>query len=144
MKIIPYEDRYRDDLIFMVLEAKDALGRIPRLNEDLLDVKGNYLNKGDMFWLAISEEDRVIGAVGYSSIDGTDEVWLHRFYVKASLKHRGIGIKLYTHAEDYIKSRNKSCIRIHMGGKGYEGSHRFYRRFGYRYDGDTEHMRKDL
>ena len=37
--IIPYDEKYRDDMIFMVLEAKDALGRIPRLNEDLLDVQ---------------------------------------------------------------------------------------------------------
>lgn len=34
MKIIPYEARFRDDMIFMVLQAKDALGRVPRLNED--------------------------------------------------------------------------------------------------------------
>ncbi len=29
LKIIAYEDRYRDDLIFMILEAKNALGRVP-------------------------------------------------------------------------------------------------------------------
>ena len=29
MEIKLYEDRYRDDMIFMVLQAKDALGRIP-------------------------------------------------------------------------------------------------------------------
>lgn len=39
MEIKLYEDKYRDDMIFMVLQAKDALGRIPRLNEDLLDIK---------------------------------------------------------------------------------------------------------
>ena len=36
MKIIPFEESYRDDLIFMILQAKDALGRKPGLNEDLL------------------------------------------------------------------------------------------------------------
>ena len=39
MKIIPFEESYRDDLIFMILQAKDALGRKPGLNEDLLDIK---------------------------------------------------------------------------------------------------------
>ena len=29
MKIIKFEDKYRDDMIFMVLSAKNALGRIP-------------------------------------------------------------------------------------------------------------------
>ena len=42
MKIIPYQDKYRDDLIFMILEAKNALGKVPGLNEDLLDIKKNY------------------------------------------------------------------------------------------------------
>ncbi len=36
--VIPYDEKYRDDMIFMVLEAKDALGRVPGLNEDLLDI----------------------------------------------------------------------------------------------------------
>ncbi len=42
MKIIPYQDKYRDDLIFMILEAKNALGRVPGFNEDLLDIQKNY------------------------------------------------------------------------------------------------------
>ena len=29
MKIIEYEDKYRDDMISMVLDAKDALGQVP-------------------------------------------------------------------------------------------------------------------
>lgn len=31
MKIIEYKGNYRDDLIFMVLEAKNALGEFPAL-----------------------------------------------------------------------------------------------------------------
>ncbi len=31
-------------LIFMVLEAKNALNRIPTLNDDLLDIDGHYFN----------------------------------------------------------------------------------------------------
>lgn len=41
MKIIKFENKYRDDLIFMILEAKNALGRIPGLNEDLLDIQNH-------------------------------------------------------------------------------------------------------
>ena len=36
MKIIAYEEKYRDDMIFMVLQAKDALGRIPGPAADIL------------------------------------------------------------------------------------------------------------
>lgn len=61
LKIIAYENRHRDDLFFMILEAKNALGRVPRMNSDLLDIKKNYMENGDMFWLAVDEHDRVIG-----------------------------------------------------------------------------------
>lgn len=29
MKIITFENQYRDDLIYMILDAKNALGRVP-------------------------------------------------------------------------------------------------------------------
>ena len=49
MIIKEYEESYRDDLIFMILSAKDALGRKPGINEDLLHIKENYFNKGAIF-----------------------------------------------------------------------------------------------
>ena len=78
MKIIPYDSKYRDDMIFMVLQAKDVLGRVPRINDDLLNVETVYLAAGDMFWLAIDDSDRVVGCVGYSSVSGTSDAVLHR------------------------------------------------------------------
>ncbi len=36
------------------------------------------LAKGDLFWIAVDEQDRVIGSVGYNSIPDTSEIWLHR------------------------------------------------------------------
>ncbi len=99
MIIKPYEERYRDDLIFMVLQAKDALGRIPRINEDLLHIKERYFDRGDLFWIAIDDDDRVIGSIGYSKIPNSTEAFLHRLYVKASEKRRGIGSALLETAE---------------------------------------------
>ena len=86
MEIKLYEDRYRDDMIFMVLQAKDALGRIPSINEDLLDIKKNYFDRGDMVWIAADDNDRVIGCGGYLRIEGTNEAFIHRLYIKASVR----------------------------------------------------------
>lgn len=36
-------------MIFMVLEAKNALGRVQKLNEDLLDIRKSYFEKSDAF-----------------------------------------------------------------------------------------------
>ena len=141
--VIPYEERYRDDMIFMVLEAKDALGRVPRLNEDLLDIRRHYLDAGDMFWLAVDANDRVIGCIGYRSIPGTTEVRLHRLYVKAARKRQGIGTCLLRTAEQYLRQQGKTAAHVHLGGKEYFASRCFYPKHGYREYG-TDMMKKEL
>ena len=130
--IIPYDEKYRDDMIFMVLEAKDALGRVPRLNDDLLNVQKNYIDSGDMFWLAIDEHDRVIGCIGYNSIPGTTEVKLHRLYIKAARKRQGIGTRLLHTVELYLREQGKTAAHVHLGGKEYFESRSFYPKHGYK------------
>ena len=129
--IIPYDEKYRDDMIFMVLEAKDALGRVPRLNKDLLDVQRNYIDTGDMFWLAIDENDRVIGCIGYNSIPSTTEVKLHRLYIKAARKRQGIGTRLLHTVERHLRENGKTAAHVHLGGKEYFESRSFYPKHGY-------------
>ena len=141
--IIPYDEKYRDDMIFMVLEAKDALGRIPRLNEDLLDIQKNYLDTGDMFWLAIDESDRVIGCVGYNAIPNTSEVRLHRLYIKAVRKHQGIGTRLLQTVEQHLRGQGKTAAHVHLGGKEYFESRSFYPKYGYR-EYAPDMMKKEL
>lgn len=143
MRIIPYDETYRDDMIFMVLQAKDALGRIPRLNADLLDIRGSYLDKGDMFWLALDEHDRVIGCIGYNSMENSTEAMLHRLYVKASRKRQGIGTALLKTAETYIKAQGKTAVHVHLGGKEYFESYSFYPKHGYR-EYAPRYLKKDL
>ena len=109
-QIIPYQRKYRDDVIFCILSAKDALNRVPDLNEDLLDIQANYFDKGDMFWIALDHADRVIGTIGTNTISKTD-MWLKRLFIKPEMKRQGIGSALLTIAEEYAKS--KGIISIH-------------------------------
>lgn len=133
MKIIQFEPRYRDDLIFMILEAKNALGRVPGLNEDLLDIEKHYFAKGDLFWIAVDEQNRVIGSVGCNSISDSSEIWLHRLFVKADRKHQGIGTKLLATAETYAKEHDKPAVYVHLGQpkEQWVESYRFYPKHGY-------------
>jgi len=108
-KIIPFQNTYRDDMIFCLLSAKDALGRIPRINEDLFDIEKNYFDKDDMFWIAVDDHNRVIGMLG-TNTTSSSEMWLKRFYVKPSLKRNGIGSALLATLEDYAKSKNVSTL----------------------------------
>ncbi len=140
-----YEESYRDDLIFMVLQAKDALGRKPRINDDLLDIQSNYFNRGDMFWIAVDEADRVIGCIGYSKIKGTTEAYLHRLYVKASEKRKGIGTALLQTAEDEMRKQGISVSHIHLGcpKEQWFESYSFYPKHGY-CEYQPRYMRKNL
>ena len=142
MKIIEYQEKYRDDMIFMVLEAKNALGRVPRLNDDLLDVQSNYFLSGDMFWLAIDNNDRVIGCIGYNKY-ADDTAKLHRLYVKYNLKRQGIGSELLKVAEQHIKSVGYRYSVVHLGGKEYFESKQFYPKHGY-IEFEPNYLRKEL
>ena len=145
MIIKPYEEIYRDDLIFMVLQAKDALGRKPTINPDLLDIQGNYFARGDHFWIAVNEEDRVIGCIGYSRTDDPREAFLHRLYVKASEKHKGIGTRLLQTAETEMRKQGIAVSLVHMGSprEQWFESYAFYPKHGYR-EYMPRYMRKAL
>lgn len=145
MEIIEYDDRYRDDMIFMVLQAKDALGRKPSINSDLLDIRKSYIERGDMFWLAIDEHDRVVGCIGYSRIPDTAEAFLHRLYVKAAEKRKGIGTALLRTAEQEMHRRGIAVSKVHLGSpkEQWFASYCFYPKHGYE-EYEPRYMRKKL
>lgn len=129
MKIKLFEPKYRDDLIFMILEAKNALGRIPHLNEDLLDIDDNYFSTGNMFWIAIDDNDRVIGSIG-TKIISKNEMWLKRLYVKSTMKKQGIGNMLYIKAEEF--AAHKGIVTIYTRfASDYIEAQKFYPSIGF-------------
>ena len=141
MKIILFEEKYRDDMIFMVLSAKNAIGRIPRLNMDMLDIKSNYFDKGQPYWIAIDEFDRVIGCIG-TKTDEVGNLFLSHLYIKYDLKRHGIGSKLLEIAETSAKERGYKEIHVHLG-KDYLESHIFYPKHGYKQYKDL-YLKKEL
>ncbi|MEF2920767.1 MAG: GNAT family N-acetyltransferase [Acutalibacteraceae bacterium] len=145
MIIKPYEEKYRDDLIFMVLQAKDALGRKPTINEDLLDIRTNYFERGDMFWVAVDEDDRVIGCVGYSKTENLSKAFLHRLFVKASKKRSGIGTAILKTAEEYMRNKGITVSLVHLGEpkEQWFESYSFYPKHGYR-EFEPRYMKKNL
>ena len=133
MIIKPYEEAYKDDLIFMILQAKDALGRKPAINHDLWDIQANYFDRGDLFWIAIDDNDRVIGSIGYSTTENPSEAFLHRLFVKASEKRKGIGTALLQTAEQAMKERGIRTSLVHLGTpkEQWLASYLFYPQHGY-------------
>ncbi len=143
--IRPYTEQDRDDMIFMVLQAKDALGRVPRLNDDLLTVQTSYFDQGGAFWVAVDENGRVVGCVGYNTIPGTTEAKLHRLYVKPALKRQGIGTALLRTAEDAMRKKGITAVHVHLGApkEQWFESYAFYPKHGY-VEQNPRFMKKDL
>lgn len=142
MNIVRFEPSRRDDLIFMVLTAKNALGRVPRLNEDLLDIEQNYFARGDGFWIALDEHDRVCGCVGTCTA-GSEELWLKRLYVRPDLKRRGIGTQLLQTAETFARSRG--IVRLYTRfNADYREAPLFYTANGFRATDTPYEMVKTL
>ena len=144
-RIVPFQEKYRDDVIFCILCAKDALGRVPNLNEDLLDIQANYFDKDDMFWVALNEADRVIGMIGTNTISDVD-MWLKRLFIKPEIKRQGMGSALLIAAEKYAKLKDIKFIHTRFADDFAEAFH-FYRAKGFveseRSDG-FRHFVKDI
>lgn len=145
MIIKPYEEKYKEDLLAMVWQAKEALGRTPSINPDLYDIKSNYFDKGTAFWVAIDDNDGVVGCIGYSLTDNPNEAFLHRLYVKASEKRKGIGIVLLKTAEVEMKQKGISVALVHLGEpkEQWFESYHFYPKHGYQ-EYAPRYMRKEL
>ena len=125
-RIIPFQKEYRDDTIFCFLLAKEAIsvGHPPGINEDLFDIQKNYFDKGDMFWIALDHNDRVIGMIGTNTISVSD-MWLKRLFIKPTHKRNGLGSALLATAEEYAKA--KGVVTIHTRfAKWYSEASVFY------------------
>ena len=108
-RIIPFENEYRDDTIYCFLLAKGSLGKVPRLNDDMLDIPKSYFDKGDMFWIAINDDDRVIGMIGTNTISES-EIWLKRLFIMPEMRRNGLGSALLYVLEKYAKSKGVSTL----------------------------------
>jgi len=108
-----------------MLLAKEALGNLPpKFNEDLLDIQSNYFDKGDMFWVALDEANRVIGMIGTNTVSETD-MWLKRLFIKPTWKRQGLGSALFAVAEEYAKSKGIANIHTRFA-KFYSEAAAFY------------------
>ena len=81
----------------------------------------------------LHENDRVIGCGGYSRIEGTNEAFIHRLYVKASKKRMGIGSAILNTIEAGMRGNGITTARIHLGTpqEQWFESYSFYPKHGY-------------
>ena len=118
IKINKFINRYQNDVKSMVfnglmdtaknhnsnvkLAIKNYLNR--SLNEDLGSIYTHYNNNG-VFYVALNEEDEVVGSLGAEYVDG-NKFRLKRLSVKIDFRNNGIAKKLLHKVEKWVLDKN--------------------------------------
>ena len=118
IKIIKFINKYQNEVKSMVfnglmdtaknhnsnvkLAIKNYLNR--SLNEDLGSIYTHYNNTG-VFYVALSEEDEVVGSLGAEYVDG-NKFRLKRLSVKIGFRNNGIAKKLLHKVEKWVLEKN--------------------------------------
>ena len=118
IKIIKFINKYQNEVKSMVfnglmdtaknhnsnvkLAIKNYLNR--SLNEDLGSIYTHYNNNG-VFYVALTEEDEVVGSLGAEYVDG-NKFRLKRLSVKIGFRNNGIAKKLLHKVEKWVLDKN--------------------------------------
>ena len=118
IKIIKFINNYQNEVKSMVfnglmdtaknhnsnvkLAIKNYLNR--SLNEDLGSIYAHYNNNG-VFYVALNEEDEVVGSLGAEYVDG-NKFRLKRLSVKIGFRNNGIAKKLLHKVEKWVLEKN--------------------------------------
>lgn len=134
MNIVPYEDKYKDQTINLILSIQQCEFNIEATIEerpDLQDIQKFYLEPSNCnFWLALYN-DKVIGTISISHINGK-QMALQNMYVHKDFR----GLK-YETARKMLKgtidfAKKRDIKEIYLGtAADFFAAHKFYERNGF-------------
>lgn len=130
-----YEDRYKKEVIDLILHVQNdeyGVGISTEEQPDILDIQSSYINDGGNFWIALNDNDEVVGSIGLQK--KTNEVAvLKKFFVYKEYRGKefGIGISLYQALIDFAKQQGVSKIILDTPSKATR-SHGFYKKVGFK------------
>ncbi len=134
-RIVPYEIGYLDGVIAMVKAVHVEYAftwEADGYHSDLYDVEGHYIDPGGMFWVVL-DGARVVGCAGVT-LHG-DHCELHRMYLAADCRGRGLGRRLLDVTMEF--GRSKGCERmVAWSDVKLTLAHRLYRRSGFVQEGE--------
>lgn len=92
MKIITYQEKYRNQIIALILYLQNYENKVDLSLEeqpDMSDIENYYRKMGGEFWLAVSDEDDVVGTLGL--MRKSDTAILKKFFVQPKFRGKEIG-----------------------------------------------------
>ncbi len=128
-KIIPFENKYKNKVIDLIISIQTQEFGIPisiKDQPDLERISSFYQQDNGQFWIAINEFDEVVGTLGLIDISHS-HVALRKMFVAEKFRGKSIGVakKLLETAINWCKAKNVS--KIYLGTtSSYLAAHRFY------------------
>ena len=132
MQIITYQEKYRQQIIDLILDIQNNEAKINLSLEeqpDLLDIPSCYEKDGGEFWLAV-EGDTVIGTLALMN-KGNGNAVLKKGFVRADYRKQGILGKLYATLQEFAKEHDLTTFVFDTPSVA-TNCHSFFEKRGYR------------
>lgn len=133
MKILQYDDSFKDEVIAPILDIQNneaginlSLAEQP----DLSDITGAYMAGGGNFWVAVDAGGQVIGTLALMML-GDGWAVLKKFFVRSDYRSHGVGLALYEVLLDHASRHRVRHIILDTPSVAVK-SHAFYERAGFR------------
>ncbi len=132
MEIFPFEEKYKSEVIDLILSIQNGEANINLPIEeqpDLNCITKAYINKDGNFWLAL-ENEQVIGSIGLMKVDKDWSV-LKKFFVRQDYRSKKVGLALYERLLDFARSKGYRHVILDTPSVAVK-SHSFYERAGFK------------
>jgi GNAT superfamily N-acetyltransferase len=131
MRIIPYEEKYQEQVIELILHIQNEEAGIHlsiQEQPDLLNIPLYYEQQGGEFWLAVDGQE-VIGKIALMNYHNGNGV-LKKFFVKKERRKQKVGFVLYQTLINKAKEDGYHQLLLDTPSVA-AASHRFYEREGF-------------
>lgn len=132
MKVVGYTEKYKNDVIDLILTIQNIEFNVNISLDEQADIKDiyKYFNaSGGNFWLALDDDEKLIGTLGLQAI--TPEIAiLKKFFVSSEYRGHKIGAALYNELLKFAQKNNFLEIFLDTPAKATQ-SHKFYRKAGF-------------
>ncbi len=104
----------------------DVDGDLPELRA----IASHFAALGGRFWVAVTDDDALVGSVGIAPTDAPGTAELHKLYVDPGHRRRGLGARLAALAEGEARAWGATTITLWTDTR-FDAAHGFYEALGY-------------
>ena len=136
MKVISYDDKYKNQIVALILYLQNFENRVDLSLEeqpDMNDINSYYLKDGGGFWLALDDENNLIGTIGLMKKDNNCGI-LKKFFVLPKYRGKELGIsnELFKNLIGYAKQCRIKKIVLDSPF-ACQRAHVFYKKAGFKH-----------